>query len=152
MGPWTGALAWPWWGRSLPKGNQWGVLVPWTGAQCGQAPSPPATPMPLHPMPAPWCPHAPTPLTAPWFPWQTLHPQCPLKPLHLCWSLSPYTPCQLPMYLWHPYTLCQPSDTPDAPTSPAGPWCPLLPCQAPDVLQFPYTPCWLPKANNAPTP
>ena len=37
------SLAWPWSGRSLPKGEPVGVLGPWTGAQCGQVPCPPAT-------------------------------------------------------------------------------------------------------------
>ena len=37
------SLAWPWSGRSLPQGQPVGVLGPWTGAQCGWAPSSPAT-------------------------------------------------------------------------------------------------------------
>ena len=35
------SLAWPWSGRSLPQGEPVGVLGPWTGVQCGQAPSSP---------------------------------------------------------------------------------------------------------------
>ena len=41
------SLAWPWPGRSLPIGEPVGVLGPWTGAQCGWAPCPLATP--IHP-------------------------------------------------------------------------------------------------------
>ena len=33
------SLAWPCSGRSLPQGEPVGVLGPWTGAQCGWAPS-----------------------------------------------------------------------------------------------------------------
>ena len=32
------SLAWLWSGRSLPQGETVRVLVPWTGAQCGQHP------------------------------------------------------------------------------------------------------------------
>ena len=35
------SLAWPWSGRSLPKREWVGVLGPWTGVQCGWAPSSP---------------------------------------------------------------------------------------------------------------
>ena len=37
------SLAWPWSGKSLPRGELVGVLGPWTGAQCGQVSCPPAT-------------------------------------------------------------------------------------------------------------
>ena len=37
------SLTWPWSGRSLPQEEPVGVLGPWTGAQCGQAPSHPTT-------------------------------------------------------------------------------------------------------------
>ena len=37
------SLAWPWSGRSLPQGEPMRVLGPWTGDQCGWAPSSPAT-------------------------------------------------------------------------------------------------------------
>ena len=37
------SLTWSWPGRSHSQGEPVGVLVPWTGAQCGQAPSSPFT-------------------------------------------------------------------------------------------------------------
>ena len=37
------ALAWSWSGRSFPQGEPAGVLVPWTGAECDQAPCSPFT-------------------------------------------------------------------------------------------------------------
>ena len=71
-----------------------GVLGPWTGAQCGWPPSPPATSNALHPLLAPWCPY--------------IHSQPP-DALHPCWLLSAYTPCQTPMHPDTPYTTCHPN-------------------------------------------
>ena len=44
-----------------------GMLGPWTGAQCGQASSPPATPMPSTPLPAPCHPMMPLELESSFF-------------------------------------------------------------------------------------
>ena len=68
----------------LGQGKPVGVLVLWTGAQCGQAPNPPAmSNAPLHPQ---WL---PMPLTS-------LHPYAPLDVTYTPASPSTYTPCQLP--------------------------------------------------------
>ena len=44
-------FAWPWSGRSLPQAEPVGVLGPWTGTQCGQAPSSPTTSYVTNPKP-----------------------------------------------------------------------------------------------------
>ena len=185
------SLAWPWPGRSLPKGNQWewwdpqqgplpglgevghsprepvGVLGPWTGAQCGWAPSPSATSNapPTPPMAAnapdtpmlPWVTYTllawvATLPAAPNSPWHPLHPLgvpstlwCHLKP---CRPMSAYNPCQLPIAPWHP-------NTPDGPQSPwwlPTPLTPLHPLGASDATYTPAGP-WvptLPASPNAP--
>ena len=107
------SFAWPWPGRSLPKGNQWEWWDPqqgslpglgevghspgWTsgsaGAQCGEASSPLATPM---------------------HPWHPLH--TPNSPQHPQFPLMPPIPLLAPEYL---YSLPAPQYTPN------GPQCPL---------------------------
>ena len=44
----------------------------------------------------------------------------PLMPLYPFWPLSTYSPCQLPIYPWPPYTQCHPHNGPDTPTSPSS--------------------------------
>ena len=120
MGPWTEALAWPWWGRSLPKGNQWECWNPGLG--------PNVVRFSVHL----------TPLNAPW---HSLHalltPQCPctpcqlLMPIHPCWPPMPLTPPFPLLVLWTPTPLPDPNgpltslhptspQCPDAPYTPAG--------------------------------
>ena len=99
------SLSWPWSGRSLPRGPV-RVLGPWSGAQCGWAPSLPATPSasytptyPLHPFCPPDAPDTPTPPMPPDAPNLLLSPQ----PLHLMPApdVSP-----MPLHpLLAPYTL-----------------------------------------------
>ena len=133
------SLAWPWSGRSLPKGNQWEWQDP------GQGPLPGLGEVVNSPRGT-----SGSAGTLDWGPmWlgsqSTCHPQCPLAPLHPFWSLHPHIPmmplqpllasccphpCQwecwdpglgpnvvgLPVHLppqcpVHPYTPCQPPDT-----------------------------------------
>ena len=90
------SLAWPWSGRSLPKGNQWECWDP------GLEPNVVRHPVHLPPQctsDTPWW--HPTPPNGPNTP---MSPQCPLYP---CWPLNTYTPCQLlmpPTLLNAPYT------------------------------------------------
>ena len=122
-----------------------GVLQPCTWVQCGQPPSPPATPnAPWHPI-CPYTPNAPTPLS-----------------VGVLW---PYTGVQ---YGWPP----SPPATPNAPTPLTPLWCPLHPLTpagplilytpttlmlplhpyTPDGLLTPVYPCWPPDAPHAPMP
>ena len=159
------SLAWPWPGRSLPKGNQW----EWWDLQQGPFPglgevghSPKGTsgsagvldwgPMwsgfqstchlqcTLHPQWPPMPPDIPTPQCSPW---------CHLYP---CWPLSTYTPCQPPMHPFHPYTPWWPNapnapwhplGAPSAPNTPAGPWAPPHPA-SPNTPWHLDTPWWTP--------
>ena len=105
------------------------MLVPWTGAQCGWAPSPPAIPnAPLTP------PHAPTPLHSlqapytPSGPWPLLSLLAPNAPLH------PLMAPNIPLWPQCPWHLL---GAPDAPYTPADPWGPTLPASP---SMNPYTP------------
>ena len=116
------SLAWPWWGRSLPKGNHWECSDPdwgqmWLGSQST-----------FHPQCTPDAPYTPCWLPTP--------------------SWCPYTPASLPTHLavlWCPLSPLTPLPVPNNPTSPAGLWCPLSPyspCQPPMSLH----PCQPPNA------
>ena len=121
------SLAWPWSGRSLPKGNQWECWDPGLGPNVARlpvhlpSPMPPYTPytlpplMPLHPA-GPECPQwsseplhalpAPDtlhPLLAPCHP-TPLTPQCPLTPPipKLKSSCQEWYNC---MWAWHVISL-----------------------------------------------
>ena len=62
MGPSTGALAWPWWCRSLPNGNQWKCWDPGLGPNVVRllVHLPPQCPLnALMPLIAPLCPSTP---------------------------------------------------------------------------------------------
>ena len=137
MGPWTGALAWPWWGRSLPRGTSGSA-----GAQCGQAPSPLATPMhPWHP----YTPDSPMPQNGSPTPlWAPNSPFCHLYPF---WPLSTYTPSQPLIHPLHPQTPLMaptPPRSPNAPLchhyTPSGPWVPTLPASTQYTLTPPIPP------------
>ena len=139
----------------VPPGEPVGVLGPWTGAQCGWAPSPCAMPIhpwhPYHPKMAPWhplgFPNAPTPLVAPEYleslpapntpltppdapdtpKWPPTTPRSPQCPLYPFWPLSTLSPCQPPIHPWHPL----------------HPWCPDTPKWFPTPLGAPSAP-WCP--------
>ena len=138
MGPSTGAIAWPWWGRSLPKGNQWECCDPGLGPNMVGLPVhlppqciPDTSTSPLYPC-WPLTPTFPASPNAPWHPYTPdsppmlptapnaltpLHPQgAPIAPdaAYTPVALSTYTPCQPPMHPWHHYT-------------PRGPQCLLMP-------------------------
>ena len=92
-----------------PQGEPVGLLGPWTGAQCGWAPSSPATPNApltcLHPLMAPTAPTPPMPLYplgAPDAPIPLLAPE----DLHFLLApnapLTPYTPDGLHTPLYSP--------------------------------------------------
>ena len=161
MGSSTGALAWPWWGRLLPKGNQSECWDPALGPnvvglpvylppQCtpdtpyiSYKPLYPAGPWLLHSLPAPNAPLTPPTLPdgpqCPWWPKCSLTPPTPLVapnapwcPLYPCW---PWTLHSLPspMHLWHPLHALM---APTPPTPLLAPL-PLYPCW----LLSPYTPC-----------
>ena len=108
------SLAWPWPGRSLPKGNQWECWDPGLG--------PNVVWLPVH-LPPPMYPLHPSAL---------LTPLCSYTPA----GLSNYTPCQPPMHPWHPYTPSQPP-IPLTPPIPRSPWCHLYPCWPLST----FTPC-----------
>ena len=100
------SLAWPWSGRSLPKGNQWEWWDPGLG--------PNVVGLPVH-LPFPNAPLMPsTPLLTPNTPW------CPYTPANSSMPQHPYTPCWPVMPSKHP-------------TLPASPQCPLHPLPAPDT-------------------
>ena len=108
MGPWTGALAWPWWGRPLPRGTRGSAVTldcspMWSDSQSTCHPNSPWHP--LQPLPAPDILY---PLPVPWWPYSTCWSQCPLHPLIPCCPLSPLH-------------LLMPPTPPDAPYTPAGP-------------------------------
>ena len=121
MGPSTQALAWLWWGRSLPKGNQW---VCW---DFGLGPSAVSLPVHLPPPMHPW-----NPLHTPNSHWHTLHslwsPEFPLMPpiSHLA-----------PEYL---HSLLAPQYTPDTPYTLMPPWCPLMAHDTPMPPRSPNAP------------
>ena len=176
------SLAWPWSGRSLPKGNQWECWDPgqgplsglgevghspketsrsagtldwgpmWSGSQPTCHPN-----VPCHPYIPCQPPNAPSPLPALQYPW------CPYTfagPLTPCWPsepLHPMTPPAMPLMALHHML------TPDTP------WCSLHHCQwecwapglGPNVIRLPVQlpPCnapWHPQhpllAPNTPSP
>ena len=139
MGSSIGALAWPWWGRSLCKGNQWecwDTNAPYTprSPQCPlMLPLPLLAPEYQHSLPAPNTPLTPpnatTPLT------HSSSPQCPWCHLYPCWSLNTYTPCQPPN---EPLTPLHPLMAPNTPTLATIPQCPLIP----------WYPCWFSNCHH----
>ena len=169
MGPSTGALVWPWWGRSLPKGNQWEWWDPQQGPLSGLGEvghSPRGTigsagtldwgPICLglqstcHLQCTPYTPMVPNALDTPYTP---MLPWCHLYP---CWPKYLHS-LPAPMHLWHPYTLWQPPISPDTPRSP---WCQLYPCwpwvltlpTSPNTTLRPPTPPDGPNLSNSPMP
>ena len=153
VGPSTGALARPWWGRSMPKGNQWECWDP------GLGPDVVRLPVHLPPQMHPCTPNAP---------WHSHAPQCLLMTPIPCLPLSTYTPCQAPNAplmpptpLMAPNALWHPPIPPDTPTLPRSPQCPLMPpipcCSwAPTLPASPQctpdtlTPQWTPDTPRSP--
>ena len=140
-------LAWPWPGRSLPKGNQWECWDPGLGPNVVGLPvnlPPKYTPNIPYTSDAPWCPHngSQHPLQLP----------SPLMPLYPFWPLSTGSPCHPPIHCWHPtppdasLTLLMaqhPLGTPNAPLCHLYPFWPLssyTPCQPQYTPDTPYTP------------
>ena len=133
--------AWPWWGRSLPKGNQWECWDPGLG--------PNVVGLPVH-LPAQYTTN--TPYKPPYPRWQVgWAPNLPATPN------APLTPPTNPIPLlahMHLHSLPPPQCTPDtpytlqAPYMPAGPWVPTLPASPAMHPWHPYTP----DSPNAPTP
>ena len=143
MGPSTGALAWPWWGRSLPKGNQWECWDP------GLGPNVVGLPVHFSPQCTPDTPNSPlTPLVTP----------MPLMQPIPFLAVSTYTPCQPPIHHWHAtplgapnaplchlypfwllstYTSCQP--IPYTPNSPQWSLTPPTPLGTPNAPYATYT-------------
>ena len=134
MGPSKGALAQPWWGRSLPKRNQWEWWDPGKGplASLGEVG------------------HSPRGTrgsagTLDWVPmWlgsqSTCHPQCIPDTLHLWLSQFPQ----------HPY---EPQCPPFATYTPSGPWVPTLPANTqytPDAPLMAQTPLGSPQCPLLP--
>ena len=175
MGPWTGALAWPWWGRSLPKGNHWECWDPWLGPNVVRVPvhllpqmppdtpTPPADPWhPLHPLTSPDVPYSLASGSAdPWTGAQCgqapFPPATPNAPYTCCWSpdipYTPYVPTPLSVGVLGPWTRAQggqapsPSATLMPPTPPANPLIPSTPL--PVGVLGPWT--WA-KCGWAPSP
>ena len=147
------SLAWPWPGRSLPKGNQWEWWDP------GQGPNVVRFPVHLSPQCTLNILYTPS------------HPYTPTSPLYPCWPLTstlPASPQCTPdtSYTpWQPPNSPTPTDTPVHPCQceywdhglgsnvvglivhlppqcplqiPTAPWFPLHPCWSPDTL----LPCW----------
>ena len=119
--------AWPWPGRSLPKGNEWECWDPEQGplpglGEVGHSPRGTigsAGTLDLGPM---WLGSKPT--CHPMHPYTLDAPNTsytPYKPLYPCWPLSTYSPCQPPMYPDTPYT---PNTLLMPPTPPTGPFSP----------------------------
>ena len=144
------ALVWPWWGRSLPKGNQWDCWDPGLEPQCGWALSPPAiSNVPCTPQ-WPQCPHIP------YTPYVPLMPPIPLLAPEYLHSLpAPNAPLTPSIPLTAPILADSPKCSPDTPTpprsppmphnttyNPAGPWAPALPASPQCTPDSPYTPWW----------
>ena len=124
------SLAWPWPGRSLPKGNQW----EWRDPQQGPLPvlgevghsqgEPVGSAWTLNWGPMCW---APSPLATQMHPWHPLtaprNPPMPLMP-------------PIPFWPWVPTLPASPKYTPDTPYTS---WCPLHPLGAPMPLYATYT-------------
>ena len=133
--PQPGALTWPWWGRSLPKGNQWSVLGPTCHLQC--------TPYTPNGSKAPW--HHTLPCST----WCHLYPGWP-KYLH---SLQlPNAPLTL-LHPWWPQSLLT---APNAPLTPPTPLrtpnalMPLVPLLAPEFLHSLSAPQCTPDSPSNP--
>ena len=122
MGPSTEALAWSWWGRSLPKGNQWECWDPGLGPYVVRLPV--HLPPPIHP----YTPNAPNTLYT------------------LMLLLMPPIPLLAPEYL---HFLSAPNATLIPLTASNLPWCPLKPPEAPWCHLYPCYLQFLP-APNAP--
>ena len=131
------SLAWPWPGRSLPKGNHW---------KCWDAGlGPYVVGLPVH-LPPQFIPDTLTPLTPPNGPNTPMSPQCPLLPPIPLLATCTYTPCQ-PQYLESVSAL---QYTPDIHSgsqhplgTPKGHYATILPLLAPEYLcslQAPNTP------------
>ena len=150
------SLAWPWPGRSLPKGNQWECWDPGLEPnvvrlqvhlppQCiPYTPTPPDIPTPLMP---PIGLNTPRPQRSPqMLPYATYSPFGPWVP----------TPSTSPQYIpWHPYT----PDSPNIPNTPRSPQCHLYhfwplstytACQPPIHHWYPTPPCWSPTLPRSP--
>ena len=146
LGPGKGALAWPWWCRSLPQGTNVVRLPVCLPPQCCW--------YPLHPLlttdapTPPSCPYTPasgSAATVYWCPmWSTSHSTCnPQCPLHPYWSQQTpntlYTPWHPSNTLWCLYTPPGPQCL-LIPLAPAGPWAPTLPASLQCTPDTPYTP------------
>ena len=151
------SLAWPWPGRSLPKGNQWECWDHGLGPNVDRLPVNLPPLMPLHPLLAPWCPLHPWWPLMPWHPLLAPIPADAPTPL-----LSPQSLHSLPAPQFTPDTPtpCQPHDTQVPPThltAHLSPWCcldlcwllsPYNPYQPPNV---PLTPLHLWQPLTPPT-
>ena len=159
MGPWKGALAWPWWGRSLPKGNQWACWDPRLGPNVVRLPvhlPPPTSPCQPYTCVAPLCPYTPASGSAVtlyrgqmWAASQsTYHCQCPLTPLttHVDPLMpptlpdDPHTPTSLPEGELWPCTGAHCREPPSSPATKMSPDTPCNPCQPPDAPTPPDPP------------
>ena len=133
------SLAWPWPGRSLPKGNQWECWDPGVG--------PNVVRFPVH-LPSPMHPYTPNGLQCP------SHPYTPML-LYPCWpeylhSLpAPNVPLTPPTFPHDPNPFdgsLMPPDTPytlgapDATYTSAGPSVPTLPASPEMHPDTPYIP------------
>ena len=141
------SLAWPWPGRSLPKGNQWECWDPALGPNAAGLPV--HLPLLMHPLHPQWS------LCSPDTPYTPRLPNAPWCHLNPCWPLSTYTPCQPPCTANTPYTPDDPPmpntltplgtpNAPDATYTPAGPWAPTLLASSQCNPDTPYTPWWPP--------
>ena len=144
------SLAWPWPGRSLPKGNQWECWDHGLGPNLVELSVHMPPQCPLHPL---LDPDAPTSLMAPWHPWHLTPPNAPWCPtlllapqsLHsLPAPMHPWDPLHPLLPPWFSHSPYQPPIPPDVPTPllapqphtpwqpPMHPWHLLHPCLSPD--------------------
>ena len=160
MGPSTGALAWPWWGRSLPKGNQWECWDSGLGPNVVRLP---VHLPPLHPLIATNAPNTPITSTPPRS--SPMPPDGTYIPTHL-WVLTLPTIPNAPLTPLHPLMAPMPPDGPLTPPdtlyTPRSPQCPschlypcwslstYTPCQPPMHPWHPYTPWWNPDTPGSP--
>ena len=122
------SLAWPWPGRSLPKGNQWECWDTGLGPNVVRLPV--HLPPPMHPY-TPSAPDTLHPLCSPWYHLYTTWPWVPTLPAIPKGTLTPLHPLTAPTSLMAPIPLTpynprSPSG-PDATYTPAVPWVPTLP-------------------------
>ena len=145
---------WPWWGRSLPKGNQWECWDPGLGPNVVGLPvhlPPPILPdTPRSPMPVPQytsytlgC--HPHPLGAP----MCLYAPIPVWPQSTYTPISPNTPLTTPTPPDVPYSPQEPPMPPYATYTPSGPWVPTLPASPKTTLSTAIHP-WLLHTSNSP--